>query len=44
MQRMNVLILSATIAMVSAPTLAHADGYINPFIGAQRTRFPQRRR
>ena len=34
MQRMlKALILSATIAMVSAPTLAHADGYISPFIG-----------
>jgi hypothetical protein len=35
MQRvMKVLVLCATIAMVSAPTLAHADGYISPFIGA----------
>jgi len=31
---MKMLIFSATIAMVSAPTLAHADGYISPFIGA----------
>ena len=30
---LKVLILSATIAMVSAPTLAHADGYISPFVG-----------
>ena len=35
MQRvMKVLVLCATIAMVSAPTLAHADGYISPFVGA----------
>jgi hypothetical protein len=35
MQRvMKVLVLCATIGTVSAPTLAHADGYISPFVGA----------
>src|SRR6476660_3529593 len=35
MQRVTkVLVLCATIAMVSAPTLAHADGYISPCVGA----------
>jgi len=35
MQRvLKALFLSATIATVSAPTLAHADGFISPFVGA----------
>lgn len=29
----KALVLSATIAAVSAPALAHADGYISPFLG-----------
>jgi hypothetical protein len=35
MQRLlKVLVLSATLAVVSAPTVARADGYISPFVGA----------
>src|ERR1700719_3020585 len=35
MQRVvKALMLFAAIAMVSAPRLAHADGYISPFVGA----------
>src|SRR5688572_22063418 len=30
---LKALVLSATIAAVSAPALAHADGYISPFLG-----------